>query len=158
MTRESDFWATVRRALTPYGRVVRIESGSTASGIPDVSYCLLGHAGWLELKQVAEWPKRATTPLRIDHLTLEQVLFLEQWAAFPARGRAHGLFRVANDVLLLDAATVRCVFDRTITRADLLTQATVHGTGTFPTLAIVRALTHISCLQDAPSVVRTIQT
>ena len=140
MTSESDFWSVVRRNLSPYGRLVRLESGLTESGIPDVAYCFLGSAGWLELKSVAAWPKRPATPLRIDHLTLEQVLFLETWTRHPSRGQAHGLFRVDRDYLLLDAPLVRAVFERQVTRTQLVERVVVHGVGTFPTIAIVKTL------------------
>ena len=137
---ESAFWTVVRKHLSPYGRLVRLESGLTEPGIPDVAYCFLGSAGWLELKSVAEWPKRATTPLRIDHLTLEQVLFLETWTRHPSRGQAHGLFRIDHDYLLLDAPLVRAVLERQVMRAQLIKRAVVHGAGIFPTVAIVKAL------------------
>lgn len=141
MTSESGFWSVVRQRLSPYGRLQRIESHLTAQGIPDVVYSLLGHSGWLELKHLAAWPKRPTTPLHVPHLKLEQVLFLEDWERHPSRGRAHGLFQVADDYLLLAPAWVRRVHERSATRTDLLAHAAAHGAGSFPTVAVVRALT-----------------
>ena len=140
MTSESDFWGVVRRHLTPYGRLQRIESHMTALGIPDVAYCLLGSAGWLELKHESEWPRRATTALSIRHLKLEQVLFLEDWTRHPARGSAYGLIQVDRDYLLLDPSMVRRVFERSATREQLIQGARVHGSGTFPTIPLVRVL------------------
>ncbi len=140
MTTESDFWSVVRRQLSPYGRLQRIESHLTAQGIPDVAYCLLGSAGWLELKHLEAWPKRATTTIYIKHLKLEQVLFLEDWVRHPSRGQAYALLQVAKDFLLLDPPLVRRVFDRAATREELVQGAVVYGTGTFPTVAVAKAL------------------
>lgn len=140
MTTESDFWGVVRRHLSPYGRLQRIESHLTATGIPDVAYCLMGNAGWLELKHLNAWPKRSSTTLNVPHLKLEQVLFLEDWTRHPARGHAYGLFQVAQDYLLLTPTTVRRVFERRATEDELLREALVHGAGTFPTIALARVL------------------
>lgn len=140
MTTESALWHVVRRNLAPYGRLQRIESHLTATGIPDVAYCLLGSAGWLELKHVSAWPKRPTTPLYIKHLKLEQVLFLEDWTRHPSRGHAYALLQVDYDYLLLTPPLVRRLFDRVATRADLTQGAIVHAAGAFPTLAMVKIL------------------
>lgn len=74
MTLESNAWAAVRRALAPYGRLVRVENRVEA-GTPDVAYCLLGVSGWLELKSGAG-------------LEAEQLLWAEEWS------RAGGLWHL----------------------------------------------------------------
>lgn len=45
----------------------RIEN-CCGEGYPDINYI----NGWIEDKQVEEWPKRADTPLRIPHYTAAQ--------------------------------------------------------------------------------------
>ena len=138
MTAEADLWNVTRKNLAPYGMLVRIESPLTRLGIPDVSYCLLGNSGWLELKALKSWPLRATTPLRIAHLKLEQVLFLEGWTR--ARGRADLLLKVDRTYLVLTPELVRTVYDRQATRETLEKRATAIGVGAFPTVAVLKAL------------------
>lgn len=43
-------------------------------GFPDVSYV----EGLIELKQVMRWPHRLTTPLKLDHFTRQQRIFLHR--------------------------------------------------------------------------------
>ena len=139
MTSEAQLWSTVKRHLSPHGQFVRIESPLTERGIPDVAYCVRGVTGWLELKELDTWPKRTTTPLRVGHLTLEQMLFLEEWER--NLGSAYGLLQVERDYLLLSVAQVRRVHERLATRAELITEALAFGTGKFPALEVIAALT-----------------
>lgn len=46
-------------------------------GTPDVFYSANGHMGAVELKHIHEYPKRASTPLRFNHFTVEQVACIE---------------------------------------------------------------------------------
>jgi hypothetical protein len=115
---------------------VRIES-KTEAGISDVLYCIQGHTGWLELKELEDWPKRASTPVRIHHLMLEQVTFLESWQA--SGGKAHLLLQVNRNYLLLTAGLARAIYIGA-TRAELEAQAIVMGYHHLPTIALVRAL------------------
>lgn len=65
--KESDFWGWLRDELTitvPTIHIQRIESGSTASGIPDVNLCVRGVEAWLELK-VATLTKRNPVRMKI---------------------------------------------------------------------------------------------
>lgn len=65
-------------------------------GTPDVAHL----HGWIELKQIEDWPKRPSTMVRIDHYTPEQRLFLRRW--WEAGGLCHLLLRVeATDEWLL---------------------------------------------------------
>lgn len=138
MSLEADLWRTTRKNLAPYGMLVRVESPLTRLGIPDVCYCLLGNSGWLELKALERWPVRSTTALRIDHLKLEQVLFLESWTR--ARGKAHLLLRVAKTYLVLSSQLVRDIYERRATREFLEEEADAVGEVTFPTVAVLKAL------------------
>lgn len=135
---ERALWTNTRKHLAPYGRLLRIESGLTEQGIPDVIYCIRGHTGWLELKFVKTWPLRESTPLRVDHLTLEQVLFAETWSA--AGGTVHTLIQVERSYFLLDAPMTRRLQERAVTRLQMASGAVAHGEGTFPTVPVVKAL------------------
>ena len=63
-------------------------------GFPDVEYI----GGTLELKAVDAWPKRESTPLRLDHYTKEQRIWHERRAH--KGGRIHVLLQVGPEFLL----------------------------------------------------------
>ncbi len=138
MSSERALWGTMRRALSPFGRLVRIES-PIAPGIPDVYYRLRGVGGWVELKEHDGWPVRPTTALRLPHLRLEQVAWLEAERA--AGGLAFLLLQIGRDYVLLDPHTVRGVFRRELTREAVTAAAVAYGQGRFPTASVLRALT-----------------
>ena len=138
MSSERQLWRVVKLNLGPYGKFVRIES-DTENGIPDVIYCVSGHSGWIELKEVAEWPTRQSTRVKVPSLKLEQVMFLESWEK--NGGSAYLLLQIHRNYLLLNPKTVRKLWDG-ILRADLETQAVVVGQHHLPALAIIRVLTN----------------
>lgn len=91
---EGNLWKDLRPLLAGLDPV-RIESHDTDTGIPDVNITL----GWIELKYMREWPKRATTPLRVDHFTVEQRAWLtRRWAA---GGSCWVILKVGADEWLL---------------------------------------------------------
>lgn len=47
-----------------------------AKGVPDVSFGANGVQGWVELKTIPGWPKRAASVVTIEHYTQEQRLWL----------------------------------------------------------------------------------
>jgi hypothetical protein len=90
---EQQMWAALRPYMTGLDPV-RIES-PMRSGIPDVNY---SH-GWIELKQLAGWPRLTGTPVAISHFTVEQRAFLTKRVL--AGGRAYLMLRVGLDDWLL---------------------------------------------------------
>lgn len=142
---EAGFWADqVRPKLQPFGVLHRVEN-SAALGTPDVAYCLrfspteAPASGWLELKYAATAPLRPATPLRFEHLTLEQVRFLEAWAG--AGGRAWLLLRLGRAVALLGPQAVRRLYAGDLRTRDLPDAAAVYAATAFPTGRILRCLT-----------------
>lgn len=63
--------------MKPYWKAVRIEN-SVRAGTPDVYFTMKdnGRMGWMELKYEPHWPAKDKTPLKINHFTPEQRLFL----------------------------------------------------------------------------------
>ena len=58
---ESNLWERLRKGLSPFGHLQRIEVGLTVgAGIPDVNFCFSGNEGWIELKH-GDPPVRAST-------------------------------------------------------------------------------------------------
>lgn len=90
----------VRPRLLAKGVLTTHHEDALNTGIPDLSYSGGGVHGWIELKWLPAWPKRAETPVRIPHYTKEQKHFLL------SRGRAGGrcwlLLRVGKEHLLFD--------------------------------------------------------
>lgn len=72
------------------------ENRAAGPGTPDLNYA----DGWLELKQLPEWPKRESTVARVDHFTKQQRDFLGgRWAV---GGEAYLLLRVGREHLIFD--------------------------------------------------------
>ena len=67
---ERDMRQRVIRALAPLD-AISVENRAYP-GTPDVNYV----GGWLELKWLREWPKRAESPVVIGHLTQQQKVWL----------------------------------------------------------------------------------
>lgn len=84
MGSESALWGYLSDQCRPLGAdLVRIENRLEA-GTPDVNGSWRGRDFWWELKHVDFWPKRASTPLRIEHYTVDQRKWLRR------RGMAGG--------------------------------------------------------------------
>jgi hypothetical protein len=94
MSLESDMRQRVIKALRSLD-AVSIEN-CVGNGTPDVNYI----GGWLELKSRDEWPKRASTPVRIEHFTPDQRVWLRRRRH--RGGDVRMLLKVANDWLLID--------------------------------------------------------
>ena len=62
------------KELCPKSDTQRHEDRS--EGIPDLSYTINGVSGWVELKQVKEWPSRQSTQVKINHYTKFQRVWL----------------------------------------------------------------------------------
>jgi hypothetical protein len=137
---EPALWRQLRAHLTPFGRMVRVEN-SCEPGTPDVAYCLQNRvtgrfaSGWIELKHINDWPARPGTPTRFEELTLEQVLWIENWPV-----NAWLLARVKMTYMLFPRLEVRRVFEG-LPRRELLDRAAMVGGPRFPTGPLLDALT-----------------
>jgi hypothetical protein len=47
-------------------------------GVPDVSFCVGGVSGWIELKVIDRLPKHVITPVRVPHFTPAQRAWLKR--------------------------------------------------------------------------------
>ena len=122
---EANFWRYFHGQMSPFGAFKRVENRCD-KGTPDVSYCLSyvgsrGASGWIELKYLDAWPKRGG-PVVVEHLLLEQVMWLEEWAA--RDGRAWLIMRVEQHVLACTPAIARLIYKRQLTQAQLAQGAT----------------------------------
>lgn len=145
MTREAAYWPTVRENLSPFGILRRVENG-VGGGDGDVIYCLtrpkpgsLASTGFIELKSLPSYPVRRSTPIRPPHLSKDQVLFAEDWAA--AGGRAWLLLRAPPWTLLFDVAGIRALYQGEVPAMDGPAVARAAGMGRFPTGPILKCLT-----------------
>lgn len=82
----------------PDAHVVQVENGAVGPGTPDTYVRVRGTAAWIEVKY-AKAPARPTTPVRLRHLTTQQV----GWHAAEIRagGRVWLLLQLSRDYLLL---------------------------------------------------------
>lgn len=86
----------VIRALKPL-HAVAVENG-VGPGTPDVNFV----EGWIELKQVDEWPRRGG-PLRLEHYTQQQRIWHRQRSA--KGGNIFVLLQVGQELFLFDGPT-----------------------------------------------------
>lgn len=100
---EANMWATMRLQMgkNKHWLEATRHEDTLQLGIADVSFVSTNRVhGWMELKQIDEWPKRESTILKIDHYTDDQRLWLKR------KGKAGGhvwLFvKVGRDYLLFD--------------------------------------------------------
>lgn len=122
---EAGDWRSFNLQLGAFGRLKRIEN-RVEVGAPDVLYLLpripvssgVMVTGWVELKHLAKFPSRPTSPVVVPKLKREQVLWQEDWAK--AGGRVCTLLRVGLDYWgFLDAPLVRALFERRLIQGDL---------------------------------------
>lgn len=76
-SRESKFWSYIKKGMGARWVADRIET-SVALGVADVSFSVYRKNGHIELKALPCWPKRSKTPVRIDHWTEGQKLWLNR--------------------------------------------------------------------------------
>lgn len=125
-------WEALRPKMKPLD-AVRIESGTTGSGIPDVNYLW----GWIELKAAARWPPREG-PLRVDHFTTEQRTWLTRRSI--AGGKAFLLLKVGTKEWLLFEGRVAAVRLGISTRAQLYEVAKARWTRLPRTEELIKCL------------------
>ncbi len=104
-------------------------AGSDQSGMPDLTYCLHGRSGYMELKYRPSWPKRASTPVRIN-LTPVQRLWLKIWT--DAGGTGLVLVGVDADWYLFDGEVENAIDQdvlRRNTHPNLITTGRIDRAG-----------------------------
>lgn len=140
MGSESNLWKTVKPKLSPFGAFRRVEN-RIDTGTPDVAYCATWQSetqsGWIELKDVHEWPVKPETNLTIEHLTQVQENWMIDWVGMG--GRAYLLVQVKHDYLLFNAWAVKEIRAGR-NREQLYALALVRSYMRFPTREILEWL------------------
>lgn len=95
---EARLWQYLRTGMGSAWEAQRHEDKLT-SGIPDVSYSMSRH-GWIELKYLSTKPKRAESPLKIDHYTVDQRNWLTRHGS--RAGLCFLLLQVEKTYMLFD--------------------------------------------------------
>lgn len=137
---ESDLWRMLHKRTAMHGHFERIEN-MVGAGMPDVTYCVRGHEGFIELKQIAAFPVRPETVVPIPHYTPQQRIWARRRLA--AGGKVYTLLEVVRPVpsyYLFAAEWSRVHLGKTATRADLRDRALVYGVGSFPIQYILQIL------------------
>lgn len=141
---EANFWQLVRGHLQPFGVMKRVENRLDL-GTPDTAYCLRMRrcppvSGWVELKYLDRWPVDAGTPVTIDHLTLDQVMWMEAWAK--GGGRAWLVAQVGTDVVMCGPPVARLLHGKELNTALLRgMSALCKPLSPFPVRAMLEVLT-----------------
>lgn len=88
-------------------------------GTPDVNYV----EGWIELKWLRNWPKRADTIVQLDHYTAQQRI----WALRrrKAGGQCWFLLQCGREWILMDGA-VAAMYAGKSTKAELIEHAVAY--------------------------------
>ncbi len=115
MSAEKTMRKRVVRALQALD-AVSIENGCGV-GTPDINFI----DGWMELKSVDCWPAHADTPVKIDHYTPEQQIWLNRRAKMG--GRTYLLVKVGADWLLYRGSRNSIFLVGNACRADMLNWA-----------------------------------
>lgn len=99
---EATQWKTVKEAMRRL-HPVRVDN-SAGAGTPDVNFgCTVNGdllQGWIELKWERHWPMFPQAPLKVDHFTPQQRLWLRKRCKLG--GVALLLLQVGNEWLLFD--------------------------------------------------------
>lgn len=95
---EKVLWNLVRKHL-PSGRYSRIES-NTSPGIPDVSYTINGHRGWIELKDAGD--TNAKLPFKRKGLRPDQINWFRDEIKAGGSSKLFILARVNKLIFLVD--------------------------------------------------------
>jgi hypothetical protein len=130
---EKDLSKMLMKKMKPFGHFVRIEN-MTGVGMPDVSYCVEGHEGFIENKWRERWPAKPSDVVTLDHFTPQQRIWIRSRCA--AKGKVWVLLEVEKPVasyFLLPGLWAAQNLGKTATREDIETNATVKGRdGAFP--------------------------
>lgn len=107
---ESSFWRSIKTGLQKASNnkiyLQRIED-KLSSGLPDVHFCYKGKTGWIELKQLPEYPIKIDTSIKIPHLTIHQ----KQWHKnyYEAQGKSFALIKIKRDSYLFKGSFIDCL-------------------------------------------------
>src|SRR3954462_1003447 len=136
---EQALWHFIREQLKGEGGHWHRVENLLDRGTPDVDWACWGSEGWIELKEIPEWPKRKDTIVRIAHFSDDQRIWLQDRGN--AGGNVHLLMRVARPrtYLLFDWWAAATCLGR-VSRAELEHVALVCDGPTFPLAALRRAL------------------
>jgi hypothetical protein len=137
---EKSLWRMLRDQTKRYGHFDRIEN-MVGRGMPDVTYCVRSREGFIELKQIPEWPVRAETVVSIEHYTPQQ----RNWARtrMSAGGRVYLLLGVVRPTgyLLFHAHWALTHLAIDATQEHCWRAALVSEERRFPTQQLIEELT-----------------
>lgn len=139
---ESQMWETVRakmHGLDP----VRVEN-PVWPGTPDVNYI----HGWIELKFAEKWPVRPTTPLRLDHFTPQQRVWLTRRVR--SGGLALLLLHIADEWLLFRGDVAARIIGKAV-RPQLVASCLAFWPNSLPEEEFRACLTKSSRMQEKNS-------
>jgi hypothetical protein len=110
-----------------------------SEGIPDLSYGVDGVNGWIELKQIKQWPVMEKTTVKPEHYTAQQVNWLRR------RGKKGGfcyiLVKVGKDDYFLFSWQEARLLKNGITKEDYFLDCIKHWSKNIDTKELLHCLT-----------------
>jgi len=102
MANESLVWKRLRKMLKADPDVTHLQrhEPNMPEGLPDVHFIIREVPGWIELKDLDDWPKRESTPLRIKHFSQKQRIWLHAYGM--SNGRAFIIVHFGDECFLYD--------------------------------------------------------
>lgn len=134
MATEASMRATVLQALAPLDPIP-VEN-TARPGTPDVNYL----RGWLELKQISQWPVYSSTPVRVRHFTFQQKLWIQN--RIHAGGIVHVVLKVRFTWLVLNGMYAYHHLN-IATREELVDAAVLYFQHKFLPDEFLRFFTHV---------------
>jgi hypothetical protein len=109
---EQKLYDWFRRTIGPAAFVERVEN-RVKRDTPDLYIAEVTRAmrGWVELKVLPEWPRRATTPVRLEHWTTGQRYWANRHSLHGGQGWL--VVQVQEEVYVFNAATAAISMDWT---------------------------------------------
>lgn len=122
---EQRLYDWLQRRIGHVAHLTRIES-RVGRDVPDLFVAHAGWQGWVEMKVLPDWPKRATTGVRLDHWTSGQRYWSQRHQS--SGGRVALLVEIAavREILVFRAADVATKID-TWTRQEWCNRAVWAG-------------------------------
>lgn len=137
MSTESNLWRYLKKKIGKEWDATRHED-LIGSGVPDVSFGYRGNNGWIELKYLKKFPVRATTRIRIPHLTGAQCNWLINRNV--KGGNCWILIQIANEYFLFPVIGIRYIWHHKFTAEQFRKGATGHWVGSIDKDEFLRIL------------------
>lgn len=128
---ETNLWKWLR-PYCPVGHYVRIENGEIGPGTPDVSFCVNGTEGWMELKDARSKTAKVPFPNEDVGLHKSQIRWIKD--RLKAGGNVWVVARVGKSILFIPGKHYLAFNGATLSRLKFLSKLEIDMNNPAPTL------------------------